>query len=55
MDIPPNKLILIASIISINIAENKSINEINTLKNLFSTIANNLQSIVNQKLYNKKG
>ena len=55
MDISPNKLILIASIIAINIAENKSINEINTYKNLFSAIANNLQNIVNQTLCNKKG
>lgn len=54
MEIEPKKLILIASIIALDIADNKSINEINTYKNLFSTIASNLQSYVNQSLFNKK-
>ena len=54
MEIEPKKLILIASIIALDIADNKRINEINTYKNLFSTIASNLQSYVNQSLFNKK-
>lgn len=54
MKIEPEKLILIASIISLDIAKNKSLNEINTYKNLFSAISNNLQSYVNQYLCNKK-
>ena len=44
MEIEPKKLILIASIIALDIADNKSI----------STIASNLQSYVNQSLFNKK-
>ena len=53
MKIDPKKLVLIGAIIALNIAEDKSLNEINTYKNLFSTIASNLQSIVNQTLFNK--
>lgn len=54
MKIEPEKLILIASIISLDIAKNKPLNEINTYKNLFSAIVSNLQSYVNQYLCNKK-
>ena len=54
MKIEPKKLILIATIIALDIADNKSINEINTYKNLFSTISNVLQSIVNQMIFNGK-
>lgn len=54
MKIEPKKLILIATIIALDIADDKSINEINTYKNLFSTIANILQSIVNQMIFNGK-
>lgn len=53
MKIDPKKLVLIGAIIALDIAEDKSLNEINTYKNLFSTIASNLQSIVNQTLFNK--
>ena len=54
MKIEPKKLILIATIIALDIADNKSINESNTYKNLFSTISNILQSIVNQMIFNGK-
>ena len=53
MKLEPKKLVLISAIIALDLADGKSLNEINTLKNLFSSIANNLQSIVNQTIYNK--
>lgn len=50
--ISPEKLVLLASSISIEIAKDKSIDEINEIKNLLSLIANNLQAIVSQKTFN---
>ena len=52
MDISPEKLIMISALISIEIAKGKNISEINIYKNLFNTIANNLQSYCNQKAFN---
>lgn len=56
MNISPEKIILISAIIALDIAGGKSINEINTYKNLFNAIANNLQTYCNQKTFfdNKK-
>lgn len=51
MNISPEKIILVASIIALDIADGKSLNEINTYKNLFNSIANNLQSYCNQKVF----
>ena len=48
MKIKPDNLVLIGAIIALEIAEGKSVKEINAYKNLFSIIANNLQSFVNQ-------
>lgn len=45
----PEKLILIASSFSIELAKDKSIEEINEYKNLFSLISNNLQAICGQR------
>jgi len=47
-NISPEKLIFISAIIAIDIAKDKTIAEINVYKNLFNTIANNLQSYCNQ-------
>lgn len=52
MSIDPKKIVLIGTIIAIDLANDKSINEINTYKNLFSIICNNLQAIVSQKAFN---
>jgi len=49
----PEKLVIIASTISIEISKDKTIDEINEYKNLFSLISNNLQAICSQKLLNK--
>lgn len=49
----PEKLILIASTISLEISKEKSIDELNAYKNLFSLISNNLSAICQQKLLNK--
>lgn len=51
MNISPEKIILISAIIALDIAGSKSINEINTYKNLFNAIANNLQTYCNQKTF----
>ena len=48
----PEKLVLLASSMSIEIAKDKTIEEINEVKNLLSLIANNLQAIVSQKTLN---
>ena len=50
--ISPEKLVLLASSISIEISKDKNIDEINEIKNLLSLIANNLQAIVSQKTIN---
>jgi hypothetical protein len=51
MDISPQKFVLISTIIALNIAEGKSVAEINTYKNLFNAVANNLQTFCNQALF----
>lgn len=51
MNISPEKIILISAIIALDIADGKNINEINTYKNLFNSIANNLQTYCNQKTF----
>ena len=48
----PEKLVFLASSISIEIAKDKTVDEINEVKNLLSLIANNLQAIVSQKAFN---
>lgn len=53
-NLPPEKLILIASTIALNISKGKSLQEINAYKNLFSLISNNLQAITQQMLLAKK-
>ena len=47
--ISPEKLVLLASSISIEISKDKTIDEINEIKNLLSLIANNLQAICSQR------
>ena len=50
----PEKLILLASTITLEIVKDKSVDEINACKNLFSLIANNLSSYCQQKSINKQ-
>ena len=54
MEISPEKLVLLATSIALEISKDKTINQINIYRNLFSTVASNLQAIINQQLYNKK-
>jgi len=50
MRVPPQKLIAIASGISLEIAKGKSVNEINEIRNLLNLISNNLQTYIQQKI-----
>ena len=51
----PERLVLIASTIAIEISRDKTIDEINEYKNLFSLISNNLQTICGQRvIYNNQ-
>lgn len=52
-NIPPQKLILLASTISLEIAKDKTIDELTAYKNLFSLISSNVSAICQQKLLNK--
>lgn len=54
MEISPECLVSLSSLIAIEISNDKTIEQINTYKNLFSMIASNMQAIVNQNLYNQK-
>lgn len=54
MNITPKQIILIASLIALDIAENKTTKEINSYKNLFNAIANNLQAYCNQLIFADK-
>lgn len=51
MNICPEKIVLIASIIALDIADGKSIDEINTYRNLFNAISCNLQTYCNQCVF----
>ena len=51
MNICPEKIVLISAIIALDIAEGKSLEEINTYKNLFNAISCNLQTYSNQAIY----
>lgn len=51
MNISPEKIVLIAAIIALDIADGKSIEEINTYKNLFNAISCNLQTYCHQAGY----
>lgn len=50
----PEKLILIASTISLELVQDKSAEEINFIKSLLSLICNNLQTYYFQKLTYEK-
>ena len=50
----PERLILVASSISLEIAKGKTLQEINAYKNFFSLISNNLSAIAQQKLFSDK-
>ena len=47
-NISPEKIILIASCISLEIVKDKTSDEINAIRNLFFLIGNNLQSYILQ-------
>ena len=51
MNMSPEKLIALASSISLEIANGKTVEEINEIRNLFSLIASNLQTYNQQKIY----
>ena len=51
MNICPEKIVLISAIIALDIADGKSIDEINTYKNLFNAISCNLQTYCNHAGY----
>ena len=52
-NISPQKIVLLASTISIEITKDKSIDELNAYKNLFSLISSNISAICQQKALNK--
>lgn len=49
MNISPNKLIILSTIISLEIVKDKTIAEINCYKNLLNSICGNLQAYCNQQ------
>ena len=51
MNISPEKMILIASSISLEIVKDKSLEEINSIRNLLNLICSNLQSYTQQKIF----
>lgn len=46
----PEKIIVLASSIALEIVKDKSVNEINEIKNILSLVASNLQTYCQQKL-----
>ena len=50
-NISPEKLIIIASYISLEITKDKSIEEINAIKVMFNLICSNLQAYTSQKIF----
>lgn len=53
-DISPEKLVLLATQVAIEISKGKSIDEINLARNIASQISASLQVIVSQKLIIEK-
>ena len=50
MNMSPEKIIVLASSIALEIVKDKSVNEINEIKNILSLVASNLQTYSQQKL-----
>lgn len=52
--VPPERMVLLATQIAIEIAKGKDIEEINLARNIASQISSALQVIVSQRLINEK-
>ena len=45
----PEEIVALATMFSIELSKNTTINQLQTYRNFFQTVANNIQSIINEK------